>query len=197
LGVLDGQGKRVNPNAFIEEGFFDQGLLKDTQNEYNPQKENWNDYLDSLNNHIKIVETGATKDNLFEPTCNQLVTITKLIHDNKEHLSEIVNKEVILIFGNKGCGKSTLANSFINGARNVRVDNGRYEPVYKVMYKDQYMFEIKHTNEKSDHLVEYAPIDSSDNTFLVEYPYPNHQRFPNKFSDLQSMQYILNKCKTF
>ena len=155
--------------------------------EYNPQKENWNDYLDSLNNHIKIVETSASKDNLFEPTCKQLITITNLIHSNKEHLNEIVNKDVILIFGNKGSGKSTLANAFINGPRNVKQENGRFEPLIPVMYKDALMFEIKHTNERSDHLVEYAPVDSSKSTFLVEYPYPNHQRFPNKFSDLQSM----------
>ena len=174
MGVLNGQGKRVNPNAFIEEGFFEGGVLKDTQNEYNPAKENWNDYLDSLENHINIVQTAAKKDNLFEPTCNQLVTITKLIHSNKEHLNEIVNKDVLLIFGNKGAGKSTLANAFINGSRNVKQENGRFEPVHPVMYKDTLMFEIKHTNERSDHLVEYAPVDSTKSTFLVEYPYPNH-----------------------
>ena len=120
----------------------------------------------------------------MNPVCRQLVGVTNLIGFNKHHLKQIINKNVILVFGNKGSGKSTLANAFIKGVRNIKHESGIFDIYQAIQYQNMIMFQINHLNKRRQELVEYAPVDGSNDTFLVEYPYPNHLRFANKFSHL-------------
>ena len=156
---LHGLGKRGNPNAFIEDGVFTNGLLVEEGNGYTINKENWFDYLDCLNNDISVVEEAGKIDKVFEPISKQLLTITSLLQANISHLNPILDKQVIMIFGNHGCGKSTLANVLINSSKNIDYEEGRFNTCIPIMYQNMEMFQIKHLSKVNEELVDFAPID--------------------------------------
>ena len=59
---MNGYGKRVNPNSFIEEGIFRDGDYLEATSDGVVSKTNLNDYVDYLNPCIDTVKQAAAKD---------------------------------------------------------------------------------------------------------------------------------------
>ena len=103
------------------------------------------------------------------------------MEQSKRHLNELVNQNILFIFGNHDCGKSTLANAFLAKTIQKSADKGLQAP--DLMYKNLQMFKIKYLGEESCDYIEYAPSESKKQFYLVEYPYPGNSRFEKQFGN--------------
>ena len=144
----------------------------DTSGDGGFTKTNLNDYVNYLNPCIECVKQAATRDPQCQSSYNELVNITQSMERSKEHLSELVNQNVLFIFGNHDCGKSTVANAFLN--RKIIRSNDKGLHTTEFQYKNQQMFKIKFVNEEPCSYTEFAPATDDKLFYLVEYPYPNN-----------------------
>ena len=203
---LHGQGKRINPNQFIEHGHFEFGYFDHDFKEFEQNKDsnfplriNWNEYFSS-EHHTDVINDAISKEKQDQRRYKDLLSINKQIYEKRSYLQELFNNQIMLIYGPASYGKSTLASKFISfmpGQSEIKNENGKFKIDKPIHYKNKEIFQINHFNQKTVGLTEFFPIDENNDLYLVEYPYENARNMCQELPNICNMQYILNNCLKF
>ena len=198
---LHGQGKRVNPNQIVEEGYFAAGYLDEDAIQHVerysiqvPKKVNWDDYF--CNDHRSAaLQEAIPKESQAKKRYKDLMKVNNMNEKARNELQELHDKQILLVYGQNGSGKSTLANAFLQGTKKIVDDDGRFETEDTILYKGRRMFHINDLASTETKNTEYHPINNAKDMFLVEYPNLSNEAFSQQLSNQCSMQHILNTCE--
>ena len=66
------------------------------------------------------------------------------VHNEQDSLFELKDKNVILLMGITGSGKSTIANALIKGPSKISLDDGLFNVAEPIIYNNEIIFKIGH-----------------------------------------------------
>jgi predicted GTPase len=89
--------------------------------------------------------------------------------DGVKILKELKGKDLVLLMGNTGAGKSTLAHALIKLSGLKKKENGRYE-AEKMMHNNREVFTIGQEAIGCTGVPSFAPLDENESVFLVDCP---------------------------
>jgi len=104
---------------------------------------------------------------------------TRLKNDQKS-LAELIDKNVILLFGSTGSGKSTLANSILFGSSSLIKDENGLIEIKQDQLKE---FKIGHNLESMTKAPNFYHMDDEKNLFLVDGPGTNDSCLRYEFAN--------------
>lgn len=127
-----------------------------------------------LTNSDAVFNPGvvASIDELMksEPFYQKLDKMASKLRTGLLALEPLKGKDVVLLVGQTGSGKSTIANSLISGSRFVHYDDedGVYKAESDLMLEGRHMFQIGHSTKSCTQIPGYYPL--SDSLYLVDAP---------------------------
>ena len=121
------------------------------------------------------ISTMISKDTRLEEDNVQLFkdmnAMVNRIQNDEAAIEMINNKQVILIFGTTGAGKSTIANALIKGHKNMKCVDGIYEVKEPTMFNGEEIFNIGHSLKSATKVPKYCLLNQNNpDIFLVDGP---------------------------
>lgn len=84
-------------------------------------------------------------------------------------IQTLKGKDVVVVVGTTGAGKSTIANALIQGVEKMSVnDEEMYEADWALVIDGRQMFEIGHTSTSCTDIPGYFPLDDKQSVYLVD-----------------------------
>jgi predicted GTPase len=124
--------------------------------------------------------------------------MVKRIENDEGAIELIKNKQVILIFGTTGAGKSTIANALIKGHKNIKCVNGIYEVKEPTIFNGEVIFNIGHSVKSATKVPKYCLFNCNNpDIFLVDGPGHNDTNVKQQYSNTTSIMTILNNSCCF
>lgn len=99
----------------------------------------------------------ATKDEFLD----RLLKMDQRIGDGLSFIQELHGKDVNLVMGQTGAGKSTIINAIVNGADSLDQRCGTYVGKTAIEYNDKTMFEIGDGAESKTQDPGFIPLEKS------------------------------------
>jgi predicted GTPase len=128
-----------------------------------------------------------------EKQYHHLLQLNVRIDGDQKSLSDLVGKNIIYLFGQTGCGKSTLANALINGSSSMLRDaNGLIENIDLL----KALFKIGHSVKSQTKTPVSVNIDNSD-SHLVDSAGINDSNFRHEYANQLCTKFLLKKCMSY
>ena len=110
---------------------------------------------------------------LDTPIYKQLFQLDQRIKQEIEALEELRGKNIILVIGNTGAGKSTLVNSIISGQETIEEDEvGDLVALKELTYKGRPIFQINHGALSMSQTPSFIPLGAceGEEIYIVDCP---------------------------
>ena len=90
----------------------------------------------------------------------------------------------MILFGSTGTGKSTLANSLVNGPANIQFSNGKYHAILPVKHNQEIIFNIGHEVKTETKSPRFCILDNMNaDIYLVDGPGINDNNLKHEYSN--------------
>lgn len=130
-----------------------------------------------------------------------LLELNKRVEGDNGILKELVGKNILMLLGTTGTGKSTMANAFTVGPENIeQTEDGKYvaKNTDHITNETQgNVFKIGHLAKSETTTPTFYQLDNAKSLYLVDAPGLYDNTIRKEYSNQTAVKEVLKKSKSF